>query len=96
VRDIERSPVNESIARAIVALANSLGLDIIAEGIENLSEKAVLEHMLCSEGQGYLFAKPLPAEDFVLWIASHRKTHAISDLFDKVIPDFLLHSRARA
>jgi diguanylate cyclase (GGDEF)-like protein len=95
VRDIERSPVNESIARAIVALANSLGLDIIAEGIENLSEKAVLEHMHCNEGQGYLFAKPLPAEDISRWIVAHRKTHAITDLFDKVIPDFLLQPRAR-
>ena len=95
VRDIGRSPVNESIARAIVALANSLSLDIIAEGIENRSEKSVLEQMHCTEGQGYLFARPLSAEDVVLWITSHRKNHAINDLFDVVIPDFLLQARAQ-
>jgi len=63
VRDIERTPVNESIAGAIVALANSLSLGIIAEGIEKAPEIAVLERIGCREGQGYLFAKPLPAED---------------------------------
>jgi len=34
----------------------------------------VLERMGCTEGQGYLFAKPLPADEFVVWFASHRKT----------------------
>jgi diguanylate cyclase (GGDEF)-like protein len=76
VRDIQSTPVNESIARAIVALAKSLSLDIIAEGIETSSEKSVLEHLGCSEGQGYLFARPLAADDFVAWCTSHRKRHA--------------------
>jgi EAL domain-containing protein (putative c-di-GMP-specific phosphodiesterase class I) len=96
VRDIERSPVNESIARAIVALANSLSLDIVAEGIENLSEKAVLEHMHCHEGQGYLFAKPMPAGDLVSWIMTHRKAHVIKDLFDVAIPGFRNAARANS
>lgn len=75
VRDIENTPVNASIARAIVALANSLSLEIIAEGIETPAEKAVLEHMHCSEGQGYLFAKPLSADNIVAWFIAHRKLH---------------------
>lgn len=93
VRDIERSPANESIARAIVALANSLALGIVAEGIENLSEKDVLEHMKCDEGQGYLIAKPLPAEDLASWIAAYRKPHVGRDLFDQAIPSFLLQQQ---
>ncbi len=76
VRDIERTPVNESISRAIVALASSLSLDIIAEGIETQSEKSMLEQMGCTEGQGYLFAKPLSADDIVAWFTSHRKNNA--------------------
>lgn len=76
VREIQCMPVNESIARAIVALAKSLSLDIIAEGIETASENAVLELMGCPEGQGYWFAKPLSAEDFVAWSDLHRKNHA--------------------
>jgi diguanylate cyclase (GGDEF)-like protein len=63
VRDIERTPVNESIAGAIVALANSLSLGVIAEGIEKAPETAVLARIGCREGQGYLFAKPLAAEE---------------------------------
>ncbi len=78
VRDIERTPTNESIARAIVALANSLSLDIVAEGIETPAEKSVLEHMRCSEGQGYLFAKPLPAEEIVNWLGVSRKELLLS------------------
>ncbi len=84
VRDIAHTPANESIARAIVALANSLSLDIVAEGIEKQSEKTILEHMRCTEGQGYLFARPLPPEDIVAWVASHRDRHALDDLFDPV------------
>ena len=68
VRNIESTPANESIARAIVALAESLALDTVAEGIENPSEMAVLKHLRCSEGQGYLFAKPLSATDIANWI----------------------------
>ena len=62
-----------SVARAIVAVAGSLSLDIIAEGIETQAEKAVLEFMGCLEGQGYLFARPLPSEDFVAWFDSNHK-----------------------
>ena len=82
VRDIEHSPVNQSIARAIIALAHSLSLGIVAEGIEKLSEKSILEQMHCPEGQGYLFAKPLSAGDVATWITEHQKIHVISDLFD--------------
>ena len=95
VRDIERTPANESIARAIVGLANSLSLDIVAEGIETPAEKVVLVHMCCTEGQGYLFAKPLSAADIVAWITSHRKSRVITDLFDRTIPDFLLQAPAQ-
>jgi diguanylate cyclase (GGDEF)-like protein len=68
VRDIEHTPANESITRAIIALAGSLSLEIVAEGIEKLSEKAVLESLGCTDGQGYLFAKPLSAHDVSAWI----------------------------
>lgn len=68
VRNIESTPANESIARAIIALAESLALDTVAEGIEHPSEMAVLKNLRCPEGQGYLFAKPLSAEDIASWI----------------------------
>jgi diguanylate cyclase len=85
VRGIEHTPANESIARTIVALADSLSLEIIAEGIETPAEKAVLERLGCTEGQGYLFAKPLPADEFVAWFAAHRKLHACRPLPEKCV-----------
>lgn len=70
VRDIDSTPVNESIARAIVALANSLSLEIVAEGIEKPAEVAVLRQMHCHEGQGYLFSRPIEAARFPAWLSA--------------------------
>lgn len=71
IRDIENTPANESITRAIIALAGSLSLDIVAEGIEKNSEKNILENLGCTEGQGYFFAKPLAAPDLLQWLKAH-------------------------
>lgn len=68
IRDIERTPANESITRAIVALAESLSLEIVAEGIEKIAEKTLLENLGCTEGQGYLFTKPLSAAEVSEWM----------------------------
>lgn len=82
VRNIATTPANESIARAIVALAESLALDTVAEGIETQAERAVLAALGCAEGQGYLFAHPLPAAELVAWIGKHRGRRDIADLFE--------------
>lgn len=63
VRDIEHTPANESITRSIIALADSLSLEVVAEGIEKDSEKQILRKLGCKEGQGYHFARPLSASD---------------------------------
>lgn len=67
VRDIDTTPVNESIARAIVALADSLSLEIVAEGIEREAEADVLQRLNCQQGQGYLFSRPVLADGFTAW-----------------------------
>lgn len=73
VRDIERTPANETIIKAIIALAASLSMDIVAEGIEKSTERMVLEGLGCREGQGYLFAKPLCAADISQWIEANSR-----------------------
>lgn len=79
VRDIESTPANESITRAIIAMAKSLSLEIIAEGIETINEKSALENMGCPEGQGYYFAKPLSAADFTHWMKTHKMSAAMGE-----------------
>ncbi len=54
-----------AIVRAIVSMAKNLNLTIIAEGIENDNQVSFLNALGCEVGQGYLFSKPVPAEDFV-------------------------------
>lgn len=71
VRDIHNTPANESITRAIIALAESLSLNVVAEGIETGKEQGVLETLGCSEGQGYYFSKPLSATDFARWVRAN-------------------------
>jgi EAL domain-containing protein (putative c-di-GMP-specific phosphodiesterase class I) len=51
------------IVRTIIELARVLGMDVVAEGIETREQYRLLRQMGCRYGQGYLFAKPLPADD---------------------------------
>ncbi|MDJ0659373.1 MAG: PAS domain S-box protein [Crocosphaera sp.] len=63
VMRMEPNNENAEIVRAIVHLAHILGLDIIAEGVETELQLAQLRWLDCEQGQGYLFAKPLPPEE---------------------------------
>jgi EAL domain-containing protein (putative c-di-GMP-specific phosphodiesterase class I) len=52
-----------AIVRAIVDLANSLGMKVAAEGVETEAQRACLLQQGCQQFQGYLFSKPLPSEE---------------------------------
>ena len=71
VRDIDRLTANASIAKAIIALAQSLSLEVIAEGVETENEREILRRIGCPAAQGYLFAKPMPATEFPAWLLAH-------------------------
>ena len=64
VRDIAREPRRAAITRAVVAVASELGLDVVAEGVETSAERDFLAELGCSRMQGYLFGRPVPAEEF--------------------------------
>jgi len=64
VRDVLTDPNDAAIAKMIVALAESLGLTVIAEGVEIEGQRHFLARHGCHAYQGYLFSKPLPLEGF--------------------------------
>ena len=72
IRDIEKLPVNESIVRAIAALAKSLSLEIVAEGTETQSELTFVKACGCDEAQGYFYSRPLPPTELLNWLALPR------------------------
>jgi diguanylate cyclase (GGDEF)-like protein len=65
VRDIESDGTNAAITRAVIAIAEQLGLGIIAEGVETEAAMRFLAKLGVTQMQGYLFDRPLPAEAFV-------------------------------
>ncbi|OOZ30265.1 bifunctional diguanylate cyclase/phosphodiesterase [Solemya velum gill symbiont] len=67
VRDILTEPNDAEIAKTIVALANSLGLEVIAEGVETDSQQASLAKLGCYHYQGYLLSRSLPIKEFDAW-----------------------------
>jgi EAL domain-containing protein (putative c-di-GMP-specific phosphodiesterase class I) len=64
VRDVLTDPNDAAIARTIVALGQSLGLSVIAEGVESWGQRAFLASHGCTHCQGYLISRPLPAAQF--------------------------------
>lgn len=62
---------SQAITQAIIHMGHSLGLDVLAEGIETEDQQAQLRAMACNAGQGYLFAKPLPADDVRAFAIGH-------------------------
>jgi diguanylate cyclase (GGDEF)-like protein/PAS domain S-box-containing protein len=64
VRDLLTDPNDAAIARTVVALAQSLGLSVIAEGVETEAQRGLLADQGCYAYQGYLFSRPLPVDAF--------------------------------
>ncbi len=64
VMNLENDPSNLALSEAIVVMAHKLGLKVIAEGVETPEQRDMLHKIGCDYAQGYLFAKPLPAEEF--------------------------------
>jgi len=65
VRRITTAPTETTIVTAVISMARSLKLRVVAEGVETLKELEFLQAHQCDEAQGYYFSRPVPAEQFV-------------------------------
>jgi diguanylate cyclase (GGDEF)-like protein len=79
VRDMINDPKDLAIVAAVITASRMLGLEVIAEGVETAEHAALLAKMGCSHLQGYLFSKPLPAEDIPGWFARFRPALRLED-----------------
>lgn len=70
IQDLSSDPNDAAIVRAVISLAHTLNLEVIAEGVETLDHLHRLREWGCFDVQGFLFSKPLPASEFEAFVAT--------------------------
>ncbi|HSV28319.1 MAG TPA: EAL domain-containing protein, partial [Candidatus Omnitrophota bacterium] len=78
VMDIETNEQDAAIVRTILAMAETLRLDVVAEGVETQSQVDFLSATNCGKCQGYFFSRPLPAADFAKWVRERQTEPALT------------------
>ncbi|MDT7836179.1 two-component system response regulator [Aquabacterium sp. OR-4] len=68
VRNLGITPQSSAVVNAIIALARSLGLRVVAEGVENLRQMEELLRLGCGVMQGFLFSRPIAPDDLEVWL----------------------------
>jgi EAL domain-containing protein (putative c-di-GMP-specific phosphodiesterase class I) len=79
VKDITDNAGSLNIVRAVAAMANGMGMTATAEGVETTEQLDRITAEGCTEMQGYLFSRPLPARDIERLFLSQQKAEAASD-----------------
>jgi len=83
IRDMQVTNVNASIVKSIISLAHTLGLEVVAEGVEQENQATLLRDMNCDLIQGYLFSRPLNSNDVSSLL---QKGSNLFDLIDRESP----------
>jgi EAL domain-containing protein (putative c-di-GMP-specific phosphodiesterase class I) len=74
VRNADTNRMSRAVIESSLEIAQKLGIDAVAEGVESESEARLLRDLGCRLGQGYYFGRPVPAADFETWLASGART----------------------
>ncbi len=75
VRNLNQNSSDLALCKAMISMAHELGLKVIAEGVETQDQRDLLAAVECDYGQGYFFAKPMPAEQFDEWLTNANPSH---------------------
>ncbi|MDV5141599.1 cyclic di-GMP phosphodiesterase [Chimaeribacter arupi] len=75
VRGISNNDVSQALVRAIIAVARTLNLKVVAEGVETENEERFVDEMGVDDKQGYFYAKPMPAEELEHWLSNNDVLH---------------------
>lgn len=75
IRDFPQDQRDSAIVESIIKMANAIGLGVTAEGIETPEQLQLLTDLRCETGQGYLFARPMPAADVPEYVKNHAQWH---------------------
>jgi diguanylate cyclase (GGDEF)-like protein/PAS domain S-box-containing protein len=75
------------LAAAIISLGSTLGLEVVAEGIEHRAQLSMLRALGCDTGQGYLFARPMNAHDTAAWLAGAQGNGGFDVADENLSPD---------
>ena len=67
ISNIEHSKEVQSVFEALLKIAHTQNLEVVAEGVETIEQKHILKKMKCDQIQGYLLSKPLPLNEFHTW-----------------------------
>lgn len=78
IRDIDTDAYDQALSGAIISMANDLGMSVVAEGIETVTQETFLKSKSCSLGQGYYYSKPLSPDAFKKkYLAESVKAHRL-------------------
>ncbi|WP_222195359.1 putative bifunctional diguanylate cyclase/phosphodiesterase [Modestobacter italicus] len=77
---ITTSPRREQLLASIVALADNLGLGLVAEGVETAEQDAALRRLGCRYGQGWLYGRPMPVTELAVWLDARSVDGAFSNV----------------
>ena len=71
IQNIHLAPENLAVTKAIIGLGHTLGLEVVAEGVERALDVQVLQEAGCDELQGFHLVRPTPADAFGAWLLGH-------------------------
>ncbi|HEX2719414.1 MAG TPA: EAL domain-containing protein, partial [Candidatus Deferrimicrobium sp.] len=73
IREMEHNPADRAIVKTIIAMAHTLNMEVMAEGVERVEQLDQLKSFGCDLAQGFLFSKAVPAAEFTRLLAANRR-----------------------